>query len=629
MNIFQLISSGALLRLHIFVAAIVLAACSATQGDSVAQNGVAPGDETVRLIDSGQLSGFVDDHGNSVWLGVPYAKAPVGELRWRAPRVAEPWQGVREAKQYSDICVQVGSFMSAVPRQQYGKIVGSEDCLYLNVWAPKSLSRSAVANGKRLPVMLWIHGGGNIAGAGSAHHYAATLAAKREVVVVTINYRLGLLGWFNNPRINNAAREPNTSLVRKDGSGNYGTLDIIESLTWVQRNIANFGGDKDNVTLFGESAGALNVYSMLLSPLADGLFHKAISQSGGVTGYSLAQAQNYTDDNQAGHINSSAEVALTLMLKEQGQMDRRQAKTRLASMSDRDHANWLRGKPAKAIIGSLNGRPMGLGSRPFVNIIGDGAVLPVGQSWELYEQLAHRKRIPLITGTNRDEAKLMYSFDPRYVDRTAAPPRLRDVDDYNRLAKYISSVWRTFGTDLPARLISRNPENAGVYAYRFDFDELKGNRVDLLGAAHGLEIPFVFGAAPGAESPGHNHSPEGLPSREKLADAMSAYWANFAYTGSPGRGKDGNLPEWKPWSNQPGAEKLLILDSDQDGGIRQINTEVTIESVIKDLENDAALAGNEEKICHLYRRVFQDHIAIWATDTTRRGRDVITSHKCY
>ena len=237
---------------------------------------------SLRDTQAGQVLGFADTYNTQAWLDIPYAAAPVGELRWRAPQAAEAWTGVRNALQYGATCTQFSGILSGQEGDD-GDLVGNEDCLSLNVWSPR-LAPNELAN-KKLPVMFWIHGGGNDSGTANiyqAHH----LAGSKDVIVVLINYRLGLMGWFSHDAIRANANN------FEDASGNFGTLDIIAALGWVKNNISAFGGDPDNVTIFGESAGGRNVFSLLASPLAKGLFHRAISQSGTADTTLLTLAEN-------------------------------------------------------------------------------------------------------------------------------------------------------------------------------------------------------------------------------------------------------------------------------------------------------------------------------------------------
>ena len=218
-------------------------------------------------VAQGTLRGLLDESTSTlVWKGVPYAKPPVGELRWRAPQAPEAWSGVREAVEPASECVQA---QTDTRWQRSGVIVGSEDCLYVDIYRP---ARENYRN-EKLPVYVWIHGGSN--NFGSAKQYNGTMLAHRaNAVTVFVQYRLGQLGWLNHPAVL-AKREEDPA----SASGNFGTLDHIQALRWVKENIAAFGGDPDNITVAGESAGGHNVVNLLLSPLSEGLFHKGVAQS--------------------------------------------------------------------------------------------------------------------------------------------------------------------------------------------------------------------------------------------------------------------------------------------------------------------------------------------------------------
>ena len=240
---------------------LLLSGCGAGIPDS------AP--KSLARTTSGDVVGFEHEHATFVWKGIPFAAPPVNELRWRAPRPVQPWSEILEATEFGPACVQPPNREAGANAPESEYVVGQEDCLTLNVFAP----RAALQDGHKLPVMFWIHGGANVLG--SAQQYdAARLASDQNVVVVTINYRLGLFGWLRHP----ALRMEGDSAA--DRSGNYGTLDIIAALKWVQENISAFGGNSDKVTVFGVSAGGRNTWSMVQSPLAKGLFHGAIAQSG-------------------------------------------------------------------------------------------------------------------------------------------------------------------------------------------------------------------------------------------------------------------------------------------------------------------------------------------------------------
>ncbi|MGH7859373.1 MAG: carboxylesterase family protein, partial [Candidatus Binatia bacterium] len=254
--------------------------------------------ESRRSLPAGEVVGSTGRYGAHVWLGIPYAKPPVGALRWRAPEPREAWNGVREALAPPAVCAQLPSRFGGVESDDPEKPVGGEDCLYLNVYAPRFSPGEVPKAGSRLPVLFWIHGGGNVIGHASFYD-GGNLAATHRVVVVALNYRLGPLGWFRHEALRAEAGSAD------DRSGNYGTLDLVRGLEWVRENVAGFGGDPGNVTIFGESAGGRNVFSLLLSPKARGLFHRAIVQSGGTGTAPVETAETLADATPPGHRNSS------------------------------------------------------------------------------------------------------------------------------------------------------------------------------------------------------------------------------------------------------------------------------------------------------------------------------------
>lgn len=253
-----------------------------------------------RVVQSGEVVGFVGDYGGHVWLGIPFAKPPVGGLRWRSPQAPDSWQGVREAMSFGSHCVQLPSRFAGVEGEA-GVPSGREDCLYLNVYAPRFAPEQVPSGERVLPVMMWIHGGSNSIGLAGLYD-GGRLAATRDVIVVTINYRLGPLGWFRHAALRVGAEN------EEERSGNFGTLDQIAALEWIRDNIAAFGGDPGNVTIFGESAGARDVTNLLVSAPAAGLFHRAIAQSGSCYNDSVEVAENFRDDAKPGHRGSSNEV---------------------------------------------------------------------------------------------------------------------------------------------------------------------------------------------------------------------------------------------------------------------------------------------------------------------------------
>ena len=536
-----------------------------------------PDPSSERAITQGKVVGFAQPDGSLAWLGIPFAEPPVGPLRWRAPVPKKPWEGTFPAVRFGRSCVQFVSPIGGREDDKRARFIGGEDCLTLNVFAPR-----AAAPGKdRLPVMVWIHGGGNKIGSSATYSMAENLAARHGVVVVSVNYRLGLLGWFRHPSLAAPGDSP------EDRSGNYGTLDQVLALKWVRDNAAAFGGDPGNVTIFGESAGGIDVFSLLSSPLARGLFHRAISQSGLPVSSTVKSAEDFA----AGLLSS--------LLARDGRAAQ--------GMSGAEAAAYLRGKSADGLLEPLDPGPFAMYESPA--LIRDGAVLPEQPFVELVTDAGRYNAVPVLLGTNRDEMKLFMSQDPAFVSKWLGFfPHVKDTRAYDRTAEYVSSLWKAVGADWPASLM-RKAQGPTVYAYRFDWDEEDSQMgveiSSLLGACHAMEISFVFDN----QNKKSFGVPDGADAYERyraLASAMSGYWTQFAKAGAPGRGPDDALPEWKPWSDDgPRADRFMVLDTPAGGGLRMSSEAVTVEGLTARLEHEPAFDGAPRERCRAYGRMVQ------------------------
>ncbi len=550
--------------------------------------------ESVRRPAAGEVIGFRDDYNTLAWLGTPYAQAPVGTLRWRAPQPLAPWPETRQALAMGSPCIQFWGPASGLDGNE-GEVVGSEDCLHLNIWAPQvALTQPE----QSLPVMLWIHGGGNSIGTANTFS-GAHLAGSQQVIVVTINYRLGLMGWFSHQALRD------TALNLEDASGNYGVLDMIAALRWVQENIAAFGGDPGNVTLFGESAGGANVTALMASPLAKGLFHRAIAQSGSLKTTPLTWAENYRDDDHRGDDSSFKEVLLTLVADDWPDDNRDTGKQRIQHMSSAATMAYLRAKTPEQLLSPFTSRLEAFGLLFTPNNLRDGHVLPKASLMTLFQHADNYNDVPLLLGTTRDEEKLFMALDPQWVDLLfGVIPKIRDLDTYNRIAAYQSDTWRALSVDEPAAVISRHAASH-VYAYRFDWDEAPANWLvnlqELIGAGHGIDVSFVFGDFEGPSSMRDLMTAENEAGRLQLSAAMMSYWAEFAYHGTPARGRSGNLPEWTPWHHDKPA--LMLLDTEIDGGLRMAQSQVTAQSLKDRLAADTSLESQKQR-CQLYVSLF-------------------------
>lgn len=547
-----------------------------------------PAEPTHRLIAQGSVQGLIQENGSYAWLGIPYAKPPVGDLRWRAPQPPERFSSIFMADDNGQLCPQFVSTLSAGIVDKDGDgIVGDEDCLYLSVYAPAGTSSA-----DRLPVMVWIYGGGNNSGYAGDYN-GGNLAESQKVVVVTINYRLGSLGWFIHPAILPEGASG------ADTSGNWSTLDTIHALQWVQNNIQSFGGDPANVTIFGESAGGANVLSLLTSPMAAELFHKAVVQSGGIDTVPLEQGVNFADDEVAGHIHSSREIINKILIRDGKADNREAAKALQLSMSDKAIRDLLYQQDAAEFLLLFN--PDKARNYPAPKKFRDGQVFVATPP---LEQLARGdyNQVPIILGTNRDERRIYMYQDPRWQ-----PLLKSDPEEYVRVAKYLSDVWKLTGVDQLARIMS-DAQEAPVFAYRFDWDEeasFQGMDLSLaIGAGHSVEMAFVFGDWDVGFVPKEvMYDPARNESRDALSNSMMSYWANFAYTGAPASGRDGEEQVWQAWNSEEGQPKMLILDTAQDGGIRMSPDSVTLDSIKAEFAADAF--SSEMNRCYAYRAAFE------------------------
>jgi len=582
--------SPAILIVSALVGLFMLGACAPRETVEL-----TPGDPaSSRSLDSGEVVGFANPAGGYSWLGIPFAAPPTGDLRWRAPQPVKAWSGPRNALLPGEPCTQYGSQLGGVGTP--GSQQGSEDCLYVNVYSPK-LSAGELAS-RSLPVMVWIHGGGNTVGHG-AFVDGGVLAAREQVVVVTINYRLGPFGWFvppGNPRL--ASHGPGDL----DGSGNYGSLDVVAALRWVQRNARAFGGDPGNVTVFGESAGGTNALALLVTPAAEGLFHRLIVQSLGF-GFSAIPS----DDSPL----STAAVLRRLLVTQGRAADAAAAEALAQRMSAEEQATFLRGVDPWALYEAYP-RPGSEWDR-IPSVFQDGVVIRRGDLAALLADPATHIDVPTVLGTNRDEPKIFMAFDPRLV-RSAfgLPYALRDPANYEREARYRSLLWKADGVDSIAERLAAH--GAPAYAYRWDWDE-QGKAygvIDLsmvVGAAHGLEIPFVFGffdLGPRSELLFHERNEAG---RLELSARMMSYWAEFAATGNPGRGRNAQAPQWLPWSADAAAPRMMVFDTPAGGGIRMLPSNVSRDTVVAIMQDERLPDADH---CQLFRATFRNRQDPWA-----------------
>ncbi|MBN1925196.1 MAG: carboxylesterase family protein [Prolixibacteraceae bacterium] len=466
---------------------------------------------TLVRVTGGMINGYIEDS-LVIYKGIPYAAPPVGELRWKPPQPVNPWDGVLEADEFALPCPQFSPFLPGLL-----KIKSSEDCLYLNVWTP------AQESDEKLPVMVWIYGGGFALGSTSTPLYNGAALARMGVVVVSIAYRVGPLGFLAHPEL---SAESASGM-----SGNYGLLDQIAGLKWLQENIAAFGGDPDKVTIFGESAGAISVSILCASPLCKGLFRGAICQSGGNFG-------PVVNEQALGTIQK-------LETAEQEGVDfaKRMGAANIQELRTVEPRKWMYDPAAK----------MGT----FWPVV-DGHVI-IGDQYKLYKS-GNYNDVKVLIGSNSDEGslfvkpvsvkkygeKLTEIFGPysgRAMELYPAETRSQTRNAQADIFREMVFAWPTWAW---ANLQTQTGESQ-VFLYYFNYPQkifsFMPGKPD--GAGHGSEIKFVF----------RNLKPMATETDKQLSEIMSAYWVNFAKTGNPnGYG----LPEWPVY--EPGKSTVQYLN---------------------------------------------------------------------
>ena len=493
-----------------------------------------------------------------VFKGVPYAKPPVGALRWRAPRDVDYLDAIIDATEFKNECVQPKDNSSIFNRNLS---TGDEDCLYLNIYVPKNQNS---LNKNKFPVMYWIHGGSNIWGAGSDYDFS-NLATSQQVIVITINYRLGLFGWFASPFFAETAEG-------LDKSYNFGHLDIIKGLEWVNQNISSFGGDKNNVTIFGESAGGSNTLTMIASPLAEGLFHKAISQSGYVSSYSAEYAESISELSSK---NIFAENIKYLT-------DSNEIVDYLQGLTQTEVYEKYIATAEKYVY-------------PITPItIRDGIVIPNEGVYKALEKTD--PSLVVVAGTNKDEMNYWfvnseYFYDTSFEIRRTLKRSEANLRSWN---KYRSAIWRYKGAEEPLRRMSISNDN--LYSYRLDWDEedegIFGDYSLFVGAAHGIDIPFIANSFDMEQIPWYIKNilfPESTAEgRDALSALMMRYWGNIAKYGDP------NVFVPQKWEKFTASDnQMIILDNPQDPNFGMVTNPVMPKTLLKEIESDSALEIEE------------------------------------
>ena len=454
------------------------------------------------LTPDGLLAGDTGTAGLSIFRGIPYAAAPVGANRWREPQAVPAWAGIRPALQPGPRCVQRGFAVAAE------QALTSEDCLYLNIWTP------AQSSAEKLPVMVWIHGGGFVGGSGADTQYDGAALARKGAVVVTLNYRLGAFGFFAHPALSAGAASRS--------SGNYGILDMIAALRWLRESVAGFGGDPDNLTVMGESAGGQAVATLLVSPLAEGLFQRAILQSGGWMGWGGMAALPTRAQQEADNQAKASALGVT-------------------------SAEELRALDTSEVFAAFTGGG--------INV--DGNVLPADPSRLLAE--GRQQAVAVLAGSNRDEAVFFgpglqtaaefrefanRRFGALAADFLALYPAGSDTEAN---ASYLRSYTNELAWQL--RQLGRYQKARGTQAWIYHFTRVPPGQ-EARGSTHVAELPYMLNQA------GQNNA--WTPDDRQLAERMSSYWVNFARSGNP---NGAGLPEWPAFDDNRGGD-VLVLDAE-------------------------------------------------------------------
>ena len=474
----------------------------------------------VRGVTDGQVSSFK---------GIPYAAPPVGEYRWRPPQPVTAWKEVRDATKDCANCPQ-RSFPGSTATI-------SEDCLFLNVWAPATAKQGA-----KLPVMVWIHGGSFTAGSGSGPGSAGDAFAKQSVILATINYRLGRLGHFAHPALSQEHPE--------EPKGSYAYMDQIAALKWIKENIAAFGGDPANVTIFGFSAGGVSVHSLLTIPAAKGLFHKAISESGGGRDGVLTGRPIRQENTDVLYPASAETIGMAFARKHKIEGTDAAALAKLRSLS------------VEQIVDGGQETDSTSGARIYSGPILDGKL--VVETAESAYKAGRQAKVPLIIGNS--SAEIGGAFVTSANSKEALFSLFGELEGEAKTAfdpqgdKTFAEVLTKFNTDWvwgePARMTARAfvAKRAPTYVFQFGYVPAANRQRSPYGAGHGSEVSFVFNTLNARwGAPGEPTSEE-----KEVARIMNTYWANFAKTGNPnGKG----LPVWPLYDTQ----KEGILDVELDG----------------------------------------------------------------
>jgi len=523
------------------LAAVFVSVISVTTG-FVTTNAFGYDGSLTRTTLAGQIVGKISsfDGNSQAFLGIPYAKPPIGDLRWRAPQDPEPWSGIKAATETGNICLQVEA--ERLGGDGTNPIIGSEDCLFVNVWRPDNAADD-------LPVLFWIHGGAFVGGSSSLGiHDGSKFANFADAIFVSVNYRLGKLGWNYHSGLHNG-----DSL---DDSGNYGFLDTAKGLEWVQANIAEFGGNPNNVTIIGESAGCVMVNGFLAASWTWDLYDKAICASGAPLTTAVDEAEN-----------SARSMANALIISDGLAVDEDAADIVQNSMiAQATLDDYLRQFSGVEIIEN------NVGASP----VGDGVVLP-SNIWAKMKTGGFN-RVPIIYGTTKNEGSLFLQLSPTWGEEVTnlwfnfnnditPPSEINDLiapGDFVVFKSIEAVVDLLFnvGADISLRWQKKYQNN--LYRYHYFWDDYPTAVSQLMGAYHASDVPIFFGTI---DYPEHRHLVNWLADDDAVAMAemqevsneMMGYFKNFLHEGRPNKIGDG-LPWWPKWSNWGIDNKRIVFD---------------------------------------------------------------------
>lgn len=473
----------------------------------------------------GIFTGLQTGNSNTlVWSGIPYAQAPVKELRWKAPQPVQssPTQHYN-ALQAGNVCTQLAE----------GKVIGDEDCLYLNIYRPHSTATN-------LPVLVFLHGGGNVTGSSAALE-AQSLATSTESVVVTVNYRLGLLGWLNNKAIKTGNRS--------EDSGNFALLDQIAALKWVQQQITSFGGDPDNVTLGGQSAGARDVLALVISPLAKGLFAKAMPLSGGMTTATPAEGQAYSNTKLAQVLVQAGKAAT-----------KEEALTFLQKADASNVQQTLRSLDSKQLVEAVGSVMIRMSE--FSHLFADGYVLP--QNGFDVVRTGQYNRVPMLIGSMKNEFNVFAAYDPQFSDHFSENTwTTTKQKQFWQATEYGSQLYSAFNADQVANTFTQDAQALPIYVYRFAWGtDVKGLKAPAkyLAATHGVDMDFLSGnfaqSNYGLLFKDQFYKKDNEAGRVQLMHRYRQYISHFLHNEPI---HTGNLPTWRSWQQ---SGELMQFDAD-------------------------------------------------------------------